>query len=821
MAFGSLRFRGGAPKNINKISFRIIWKVISNHPFLVATLLYLIILQRHFPLLFSLLVSASPVLICTALLLGTLLIHGQQQNHSVNVVNERNVDDRSTVADSLNNGVGDFTYSADKDGIFSTDEFGDIQNDVVGKEVAASREFDPRGKTVDDFTRLSQRSSNQIDGIREGFHFADFDLKDVQTRELPTPNFDEKYDKTVNVRHGSAFISQKLVDSVTNRKGSYSTSDGAEKFSLDVLVAEVTPTPRETHPLLGSEDPRHLQTSQAATFKSETQSLESIQSSENSDEESIYRDKEEDEKGDDVENDETPKAIDGDSPSPFAWTENDQRILQELRNSEIEKNEHLESLIARAEDDESEEQNEGSDDVDDDDDVDLDVDVDVDDEEENVDLEKDGGKHVTLWTEEDEKNLRHLGCSELERNLRLENLLVRRRVKRNFSMISEKNLIDLDKFVPPSPIPPILTTRVSPFDNFDDTSHHSSAPPIPGSAPSVTLPRKNPFDSPSTSPKSTQNLGLDGVKESSVHVNLKNAAASRENGSSSTEHNTIGQVSKPELVGMNRKENLFRRYESFSSGFNITEESSSTHDFLDFDRKNFVLRRHETFNTRTTFPSFFNSKKPVFVTEQVAGEVWHPSLDRQLSQDTESVESGTSSDTELSTAPDNHEFVEHDLDNQEAHNEVEHDEFVEHDLDNQEAQNEVDHTSNHMETGSESSEVINSEYDDDQDEHHVGSMEMNVDNVYQNQDFLHDGHNDHDATSSSSSSEHDADSSVNETRIEQEQAEVSGLSPKNSLNMSEVSQISMDDDHLPVEPIYDTSPSGAEKITAFTNPAEV
>ncbi|KAL9233698.1 hypothetical protein vseg_008658 [Gypsophila vaccaria] len=792
MAFGSVRLRGGGgPKRFNKISIRTSWKVIVNHPFFVATLLYLIILHRYFPLLFSLLVSASPVLICTALLLGILLIHGQQHHRVVNV-SERNVDDGRTVDDSVNNEIGDFAYSVDKDGLFSVDRFGEIQKDMFRKEVAVSREFESRGKTIDDFRRLSQRS-NQTDSDKEGLQFGDFGFKNVQTHELRTSFFDEKYDKTANVRHDSAFSSQKLVDSATNHESSYSECDGAEKFSLDVLVAEVTPTLQETHPLLESEDLRHLRTSQASSFKSETQSHESIQSSESSDEEED--DEDEDEKGDDVENDETPKAIDGDSPSPFAWTENDQKILQELRNSEMEKNEHLESLIARAEDDESEEHGESNDDVDDedDDDVDVDVEVDDDDDDENVDSEKDGVKQVTLWTEEDEKNLRHLGCSELERNLRLENLLARRRAKRNFSMISERNLIDLDKFVLPSPVPPISTARINPFENSDDTSHHSSAQPIPGSAPSVTLPRKNPFDSPCTSPKRAQTPGLESVKESPVEISLKNSA-SHENGSSSTGYNTIGHASKPE----NRKESLFRRYESFSSGFNVTEDSSSTDDFVEFDRKNFVFRRHETFNTRTPFPSFFNPRKPVFVPEQVAGEEWHPSLDRQLSQDTEYVESGTSSESELSTAPDNHEYVEHQLEDQESNNEG-------------------DHTSNHMETGSESSEAINSQYSD-QDEHNAENMEMNEGHVYQSQEVLHDGHDDHDDTSSTSASEHNAE---NESQTEQEQVEVSGISSNMSLNMSEASHMSTDDDHLPVEPVYDTSPSGAEKITAFTNPSEV
>ncbi|KAJ6884164.1 hypothetical protein NC652_031220 [Populus alba x Populus x berolinensis] len=55
------------------ISFELCYRSVCKHPFLVGMVCFLLLLYRSFPFLFSLLVTASPVLICTAILLGTLL----------------------------------------------------------------------------------------------------------------------------------------------------------------------------------------------------------------------------------------------------------------------------------------------------------------------------------------------------------------------------------------------------------------------------------------------------------------------------------------------------------------------------------------------------------------------------------------------------------------------------------------------------------------------------------------------------------------------------------------------------------------------------
>ncbi|KAL0453311.1 UNVERIFIED_CONTAM: hypothetical protein Slati_1309200 [Sesamum latifolium] len=121
-------------------------------------------------------------------------------------------------------------------------------------------------------------------------------------------------------------------------------------------------------------------------------------------------------------------------------------------------------------------------------------------------------KSAITWTEEDQKNLMDLGSSEIERNQRLENLILRRRARKNMGVFPERNLIDLDADLPFN-ITPISTRRQNPFDLPHDSYDDSGLPPIPGSAPSILLPRRNPFDIPYDSSEEKPDLMGDGFQE--------------------------------------------------------------------------------------------------------------------------------------------------------------------------------------------------------------------------------------------------------------------------------------------------------------------
>ncbi|KAJ6296820.1 hypothetical protein OIU78_022528 [Salix suchowensis] len=118
-------------------------------------------------------------------------------------------------------------------------------------------------------------------------------------------------------------------------------------------------------------------------------------------------------------------------------------------------------------------------------DEDEDGDEDNGNEEEAQGSKEDESKSAIKWTDDDQKNLMDLGTLELERNLRLESLIRRRRARRNMRLMAEKNLIDLDAADLPINVPSISTARQNPFDfPYDD---------VPGSAPSVLLPRQKSF----------------------------------------------------------------------------------------------------------------------------------------------------------------------------------------------------------------------------------------------------------------------------------------------------------------------------------------
>ncbi|GAB2274449.1 hypothetical protein Dimus_009219 [Dionaea muscipula] len=95
------------------------------------------------------------------------------------------------------------------------------------------------------------------------------------------------------------------------------------------------------------------------------------------------------------------------------------------------------------------------------------------------------------WTEDDQRNLMDLGTSELERNRRLESLIAKRRARKLLSMqpIRRGGHLDLDiGYVDHQP--PVVASIVAAARAVEDAEAQ------PGSAPSVLLPTRNPFDLP-------------------------------------------------------------------------------------------------------------------------------------------------------------------------------------------------------------------------------------------------------------------------------------------------------------------------------------
>ncbi|KAJ7972004.1 Ulp1 protease family C-terminal catalytic domain containing protein expressed [Quillaja saponaria] len=212
--------------------------------------------------------------------------------------------------------------------------------------------------------------------------------------------------------------------------------------------------------------------------------------------------------GDDDDDESLESGSDGaESSSPDASMADIIPMLDELHpllDLEVPQLAHMLHDASYAASERSHESNDSSIDSDEDtenqgDEVEEDAVDDHDDDEEEEETQagkEDESKSAIKWTEDDQKNLMDLGTSELERNQRLENLIARRRARKSFKLMAEKNLIDLESVDLPFNVSPISTSRRNPFDTPEDTYGDMGLPPIPGSAPSILQPRRNPFDIP-------------------------------------------------------------------------------------------------------------------------------------------------------------------------------------------------------------------------------------------------------------------------------------------------------------------------------------
>ncbi|MED6108371.1 hypothetical protein PIB30_023287 [Stylosanthes scabra] len=117
-----------------------------------------------------------------------------------------------------------------------------------------------------------------------------------------------------------------------------SGSDQAESSSPDASMTDIIPILDELHPLLDTDAPQPTRLSHVASG--------AVSESQQSDEESIESD-EDAENGEGEEEEETDGGKEDESKSAIKWTEDDQKNLMDLGTLELERNQRLESLIAR------------------------------------------------------------------------------------------------------------------------------------------------------------------------------------------------------------------------------------------------------------------------------------------------------------------------------------------------------------------------------------------------------------------------------------------------------------------------------------------
>ncbi|ESW33827.1 hypothetical protein PHAVU_001G101800 [Phaseolus vulgaris] len=481
------------------ISIRGGFRSACNHPFLLGFFCFLLLLYRSFPFLFSVLVSASPVLVCTAILLGTLLSFGQP--------NVPEVEKEEKVTHGFSSfqagfSEGDSVFS-DRDESYFVKGYSENKSDVEERgieEASLVTERDNRTEEDQDLhSELPPDDENLLDiqpekrktGEREFHSFELGKNKEIYEENLTSEavsSDDEAIEKQYvlvqkvdddilefeNEKRPrdqvdfSASSSWKQVENDEDDDDNVSVesgSDGAESSSPDASMADIIPMLDELHPLLdlGAPQPAHVSRdgSDAASEKSQ-----------NSDDDSVESD-------DDTEN---PGDVEDDG-----------------------------------------------------------IDEPDDEEEEATGGKEDESKSAIKWTEDDQKNLMDLGNLELERNTRLENLIARRRARR---LVPEKNLIDLDFADIPSNVAPIATTRHNPFDFPDDSFAAMGLPPIPGSAPSILQPRRNPFDIPYDSNEEKPNLKGDSFQQEFTAFHQKDALFRR--------HESFSMG--PSVLGLSRQE---------------------------------------------------------------------------------------------------------------------------------------------------------------------------------------------------------------------------------------------------------------------------
>lgn len=380
---------------------RTCYRSVYKHPFFVGMAFFLFFMHRSFPFMFYFLVSASPVLVSTAVLLGTLLSFGQP-----NIPEIEQGEINHEIA-SLRTGGGLDHTVVERDGSCRIKRYSESRSDM--------------DKSVEEVS--SSLTANDISDVGKNDGFAEpAPLKVENSSEFPF----EKWET-----HGE----NDSCDVVFGRKDEMRENEG------EVLVNVYPPVQRA----VDEYDNAKLFEAYVGAVGAETVDRSSLLGSPRRHED------EEKEEDDDDDDDASDFESDGDeSSSPDASMADIIPLLDELhplldidvpqlaRASLEGSGSTSESSSGSS----SDEDNELDDDIENHED-DLEV---VDDEEEreghadNIDEDK----SAIRWTEVDQKNLMDLGTSELERNKRLESLIARRRLRKSMKMMTERNLIDFD-----------------------------------------------------------------------------------------------------------------------------------------------------------------------------------------------------------------------------------------------------------------------------------------------------------------------------------------------------------------------------------------
>ncbi|GFY98085.1 hypothetical protein Acr_12g0006260 [Actinidia rufa] len=338
------------------ILIRLCYRSVCDHPFLVGMAFILFFLYRSFPFLFTLLVSASPVLVCTAILLGTLLSFGQP-----NIPEIEKEEKITHEIVSLKTGVQRDDTVIERDENFVVERYTEKRRDVVEKSIEEESfstdtvtEVDKNGGSLIFSAPLIKENSPEIqlekwvneeeerelheEKIEDGC-FLENQYSRIETLE---ENVELERDKSLVESIVSSVADHEDISPISPWKpveeqdeeevddeASDTESDGAESSSPDASMADIIPMLDELHPLLDEDAPQPAHMSHDGSDAGSERSQKSSDGIDESDEDS--QNHEEDVADDDNDDDEEEGEIQGGKDeavkSAITWTEDDQKRI--------------------------------------------------------------------------------------------------------------------------------------------------------------------------------------------------------------------------------------------------------------------------------------------------------------------------------------------------------------------------------------------------------------------------------------------------------------------------------------------------------------
>ncbi|XP_017700772.2 uncharacterized protein LOC103717516 [Phoenix dactylifera] len=344
----------GAKENILYIR-RPNYRLFCNHLFIIS--FFIVILYKFFPTLFALLVTSSPITICTALLLGIILTCGDKKTPKIdedrktqifsshktrvfpNVESRRKVK-KMTVREAVSH---DERATDNNKAKAQNDRYGSYENCMAANSsVKQDKRGAYRDKKVTEERKIhdcgfAKKKEVSAEGLAKGVLKTREDIGSLTTSDQKNSEGLklEGEKSTLNTRRHSTL--REAWDHLDRYDASSSSeSDQAECSSPDAAsMADIMPMLDELHLLLDSEPP------QPALVSKENSDVASIQSSD------VGSVEEEAENVEDEDDEEVQDEKDDKTKSVVSWTADDQKNLVELGKSEMERNQRLESLIAR------------------------------------------------------------------------------------------------------------------------------------------------------------------------------------------------------------------------------------------------------------------------------------------------------------------------------------------------------------------------------------------------------------------------------------------------------------------------------------------